>query len=88
VGYWVGESVWGKGLATSALRQFVQWGFEEFGLRRFFATTMVDNLASRRVLEKVGFQLEGILRQHVVKEGVVHNQAYYGLIRSELITSS
>lgn len=85
VGYWLGEAFWGRGISTAALRAFAAWAFPEFNLRRLFAGVMVGNYASRRVLEKVGFQLEGIHRQHVIKEGVVQDQAYYGLLRSELI---
>lgn len=84
VGYWIGEAFWGRGLATAALRAVAEWAFEEFQLRRLFATAMFHNHASRRVLEKTGFVLEGILRQHVVKEGIVQDQAYYGLLREDL----
>jgi len=84
VGYWLGEAVWGKGLGTAALNAFSGWAFAEFDLRRLYAAVMVDNLGSRRVLEKAGFVLEGILRQHALKDGVLKDQAYYGLLRDEL----
>ena len=84
VGYWLGESVWGRGIATAALRTFAAWAFEEFKIRRLFAGVMFHNHASRRVLEKTGFVLEGIHRQHVIKAGIVQDQAYYGLLRNEL----
>lgn len=86
VGYWLGEAYWGRGIVTKALCTFSYWAFHEFSLRRLFAGVMATNLASRRVLEKVGFQLEGVHRQHVIKAGVVKDQAYYGLLRNELIT--
>lgn len=84
VGYWLGEPFWGNGIATAALRAFARWAFEEFALRRLFAGVMASNLASRRVLEKVGFQLEGIHRQHIIKAGIVQDQAYYALLRDEV----
>jgi [ribosomal protein S5]-alanine N-acetyltransferase len=84
VGYWLGEAVWGRGIATAALRAFSHWAFEQFELRRLFAGVMFHNHASRSVLEKVGFVLEGIHRQHVIKAGVVQDQAYYGLLREDL----
>lgn len=85
VGYWLGEAVWGQGIATAALSTFAEWAFNEFSLRRLYAMPLVSNQASRRVLEKVGFQLEGILRQHVCKAGIVQDQAIYGLLRNELV---
>ncbi|HQR08116.1 MAG TPA: GNAT family protein [Gemmatales bacterium] len=84
VGYWLGEEVWGKGIGTAALKAFAAWAFAEFDLRRLYAAVMIDNLGSRRVLEKAGFVLEGILRQHALKDGVLKDQAYYGLLRNEL----
>jgi ribosomal-protein-alanine N-acetyltransferase len=84
VGYWLGEPFWGRGLATTALRAFCQWGFIHFALRRFYAGVMKDHASSRRVLEKVGFVLEGVHRQHVCKAGKVQDQAYYGLLCGEL----
>lgn len=84
VGYWLGEPFWGRGLATVALRAFCQWGFVQFALRRFYAGVMSSHAQSRRVLEKVGFVLEGLHRQHICKAGVVQDQAYYGLLRGEL----
>ena len=87
VGYWLGEAVWGKGIGTAALKAFAAWAFAEFNLRRLYAAVMVDNPASRRVLEKTGFVLEGILRQHALKDGVLKDQAYYGLLRDELRSS-
>ena len=84
VGYWLGEAVWGRGIASAAMNAFAPWAFAEFDLRRLYAAVMIDNLGSRRVLEKTGFVLEGILRQHALKDDVLKDQAYYGLLRDEL----
>ena len=54
VAYWYGRQYWGKGIATAALREFVA-GVHE---RPLYATVTVDNAASCRVLEKVGFSVE------------------------------
>src|SRR5207245_1449014 len=58
IGYWLGESVWGRGIATAALVGLTQYAFPTFNLTRVFALPFADNLASRRVLEKAGFALE------------------------------
>jgi len=59
VGYWVGPPFQGQGLATEAVRAILGLGFEALGLATVFATTKPDNVASRRVLEKVGLRPDG-----------------------------
>jgi ribosomal-protein-alanine N-acetyltransferase len=78
LGYWLSESLWGRGLCTAAVQGLVPWAFSEFDLRRIYALPFAGNKASRRVLEKAGFQLEGTLRQHILKDGRVQDQAVYG----------
>lgn len=55
VGYWLGREFWGQGLATEALRTLLAHAVDDLGFTRFTAGVAVDNPASRRVLEKVGF---------------------------------
>ncbi len=81
VGYWLGESVWGRGLAVAALRGITEYGFTTFELTRIYALPFADNLRSRRVLEKAGFEFEGTLRRDVIKRGVVHDSAVYARIK-------
>lgn len=57
LGYRLRRSAWGKGYATEASRALIRKGFSELGVRRVFATTYQDNLASRRVMEKAGLSL-------------------------------
>ncbi|MDU0312957.1 GNAT family protein [Phycicoccus sp. M110.8] len=59
VGYWLSEHVGGRGLATAALREVVQVAFDELGLHRLQAGTLLDNVRSQRVLLKVGFTVIG-----------------------------
>jgi len=83
VGYWLGEEHWGKGIVSSALKCIVEFAFNELELERIFAVPLEDNTASRRVLEKNGFILEGILRNSVIKSGKIYNQALYARIREK-----
>ncbi len=83
IGYWVGRKFWGQGYTTEAARAVVDWAFDNFGLNRIYARYDVNNPASGRVMQKLGMQSEGILRQHVLKDGVYCDMAYYGLLRSE-----
>ena len=60
LGYWVAERVNGRGLATSAVAEVAEFAFGELGLHRLEAATLVDNVASQRVLEKNGFERIGV----------------------------
>jgi RimJ/RimL family protein N-acetyltransferase len=60
VGYWVGAPFWGKGYATEALRAVIDHAFTDTGLDALQASARVTNPASRRVLEKCGFQWTGV----------------------------
>ena len=53
VGYWIGREYWGRGIASAALKQFL----EQVGIRPLYAFVVKHNIASRRVLEKCGFVL-------------------------------
>lgn len=84
IGYWLGEEFWGRGIATAAIRAFVPFAMREFDLLRIFANVFVSNPASMRVLEKVGFVLEGTLRQAVFKDGRVIDEVLYAITRDDL----
>ncbi len=60
VGYWVGQSANGRGLATAALREIVGIAFTRLGLHRVQAETLLDNIGSQRVLERNGFERIGM----------------------------
>ncbi len=85
IGYWVGRAWWGRGLATEAL---IALSAAVFALHpeilRIYAVPFADNLASRRVLEKSGYRLEGIMRDAAIKNGNLRDQAMYALLRQDL----
>jgi len=56
IGYWLGEAYWRRGIATEAVRLVTNWAFHSHGLLRVFAQPFADNLGSKRVLEKAGYQ--------------------------------
>jgi RimJ/RimL family protein N-acetyltransferase len=70
----------GRGIATAAVSHFVPWAASTFGLVRFVAEAFATNPASMRVLEKCGFEHEGVLRGHVCKDGHLIDEAIYGRI--------
>jgi [ribosomal protein S5]-alanine N-acetyltransferase len=81
VGYWLREESWGRGIATAALVGFSNWLFTEWEFLRLEAKVFAGNSGSRRVLEKAGYQLEGILRRSVIKNGLILDQALYARLK-------
>ena len=83
VGYFVGEDYWGKGIATQALRQFVEYVFHTFDITRICAPVIEHNRASQRVLEKAGFRKEASHIKSIYKNGQYHNEVVYALLKEE-----
>ena len=81
LGYWLGEAYWGRGIATEAVRAMVEYAFREFDIVRLEAGVYEGNDASRRVLERAGFTMEGRLRRRVIKNGVFRDQFSYAIVR-------
>lgn len=77
IGYWLGRALWGRGIATEAVRAVTAHAFGTLGLRRVFALPFARNAASCRVLEKAGYVREGLLRRSALKDGVLLDQALY-----------
>ena len=70
VGYGVARPHWGRGIATEALRPIVAWALAQPSIHRVWALCDVENVASARVLEKVGMQREGLLRRNIVHPNI------------------
>lgn len=81
IGYWVGEPFWGMGIATRAVHLLVPHAFDESGLMRLYAGVFENNSASMRVLEKNGFQKEGISKKAILKNGKFWDEHRYALLK-------
>lgn len=81
IGYWLAEPFWGRGLMTRAVSASSDWAFDNYQVIRIFATAFSHNVASMRVLEKAGFEREGILRRSAIKNGAVVDQVMYAKLR-------
>ena len=81
MGYYIGEAYWGNGYMTKAVRQICDYVFENTDIIRVFAEPFANNIASCRVLEKVGFKCEGTLRSNAFKNGSVMDMKMYALIK-------
>ncbi|ANB10484.1 GCN5 family acetyltransferase [Streptomyces ambofaciens] len=83
LGYCLTEAMWGHGYATEAAHALLQWAFDTLDLHRIQAETDTRNMASARVLEKIGFAREGTLRENCVVNGDVSDSWVFGLLRRE-----
>lgn len=83
VGFALRQDVWGRGYATEALGALVRLAFTDLRLRRLDADADPRNVASIRVLERVGFRREGLQRERHVMNGEVQDAVLFGLLRRE-----
>lgn len=83
IGYWLGEPYWGSGLAAEAVRRVTAATFDDPAIRKIYAPVLAPNHASMRVLEKNGYQREGVLREEVFKRGHYHDLHIFATLRSE-----
>lgn len=81
LGYYIAEPDWGRGHGTRAVKQICELIFETTDIIRIFAEPFARNLGSCRILEKAGFQLEGILRKNALKNGQTEDMKLYALVR-------
>ena len=84
LGYCIAEEYWGKGIMTEAVKQICEYVFGDSDIIRIYAEPFAYNIASCRVLEKVGFQYEGTLRSNAVKNGKVIDMEMYSLLKAEI----
>ncbi|MDP2844326.1 MAG: GNAT family protein [Acetobacterium sp.] len=81
LGYYIAEPDWGQGHGTRAVKQICELVFETTDIIRIFAEPFARNLGSCRILEKAGFQLEGLLRKNAIKNGQAEDMKLYALVR-------
>ena len=84
MGYYIAEPYWGKGIVTEAIKRMCAYIFEKTDIIRIFAEPYASNAASCRVLEKAGFQFEGVLRRNAVKNGQMMDMRMYAIIKPEV----
>ena len=83
MGYVLGRKYWGRGIMNDALTALISCAFGAYSLRRIEAEVDPRNTSSARLLEKLGFTREGLLRQRWVDKGIVHDTHIFGLLRDE-----
>lgn len=83
IGFELATPFWGRGLATEMGRKMLWLGFDCLGLHRMQAHCLSDNIRSRRVLERIGMQLEGRLRERHLLKGLYVDELWFGILKSE-----
>lgn len=87
IGYDLAHAHWGQGLMPEALRAVVAFGFEQMELNRIEADCTLENAASARVLEKLGFQEEGLQREQYFEAGRFWDLRLFALLRRDYIST-
>ena len=83
VGIFLGRPYWSQGYGTDAMRVLVRFIFNEMNMNKIKLHVFSFNERAKRVYEKIGFKVEGILRQELFREGRYHDVIVMGLLKSE-----
>jgi [ribosomal protein S5]-alanine N-acetyltransferase len=83
--YWIDPRFWNRGYATEASWFLCHAAFAQLGMRRISSSALSPNVASLRVLKKLGFVHEGRQRKAVRVRGRALDMELYGLLRGELV---
>ena len=83
IGYWFLRPAWGKGYATESSAAMLELGFRRLGFHRVWGKCHVDNIASAKVMEKLGMTCEGTLREHVWLRDHFRSSRLYGMLEGE-----
>jgi RimJ/RimL family protein N-acetyltransferase len=83
MGYWIAEPFWNNGYATEGAKAIVKFGFEELNLNKIYATHLVENPASGKVMVRNGMTKEGELKEHVKKGKAYLSLFQYAITKSE-----
>ncbi len=81
LGYWLAEPFWGRGIMTKAVKSITEYAINDLKMNRVFAEPYCTNLASKKVLEKAGYTLEGIMKSNVFKDGNLLDQFLYSFVK-------
>ncbi len=83
IGYELNRAFWQQGIMTEAVACALSYGFRNLGLHRIEAVILAENMASKRLLRKLGFMYEGELRQRSYFREMYHDQLYFGILSDE-----
>lgn len=79
IGYAIGRNYWGNGFAPEAAKRLLKMGFNDLGLKRIDALHCSENLKSGRVMQKIGMQKEGLLKNNTQLKGRTVDDILYAI---------
>ncbi|MFN6963304.1 MAG: GNAT family N-acetyltransferase [Pyrinomonadaceae bacterium] len=83
IGYWIDRMYEGRGLVSAACCVLIEYAFGELEMNRVEIRCATENVRSSAIPERLGFTLEGVLRQVEMRGGRLHDFAIYGLLADE-----
>lgn len=83
---YIDPSCHGKGFGFRSCFELCIYAFDILNLNKVYLYTFSENIPANKLYEKIGFKLEGVLRQHSFKEGKLRDRNFYGLLKNEIIT--
>ena len=83
IGYWIAHEYEGKGIITRCLTSFITFLFEKIGLNKIEIHFAQPNKRSAKVAGRLGFKIEGIVRQSILRNGMPEDVVISGLLKSE-----
>jgi|APHM01.1.fsa_nt_gi Acetyltransferases, including N-acetylases of ribosomal proteins len=83
IGIWIHPEYHGNGYGTEASKLLVEYGFNQLNYHKLYARAYQGNKASQSVWEKLGFEKEGVLKDHTFTEGEYKDVVYYGVLEGE-----
>ncbi len=83
IGYWIGEPFWNKGIATIVVKLLTDYGFKQLNLVRIHTGVFGFNSASMKVLEKNGYEKDGVFKKAIIKNGIICDEHRYSKLRED-----
>lgn len=83
IGYWLRRDYQGKGIVTKSVSKFISYAFNELKMEKIQISAAVDNSSSRKICERLGFKLEGVISNNENLNGQIVDHAIYGLNRAQ-----
>jgi ribosomal-protein-alanine N-acetyltransferase len=88
IGYEIGKKYWGNGYASEAIKEILNYGFKKMNLNRIEAFTVPEAIPSIKLLEKLGFKKEGLLKEFGYWNGKYWDENIYALLKKDWIKLS
>ncbi len=81
IGYWVSEEHQGKGIITKSCRTLIDYAFDSLGMQKIEISVATQNVSSQKVCERLGFSLEGVIKNSENLHGNIVDHNIYGLVQ-------